>query len=207
MKIHLKNMRELGLAAFLGALLAGGLPIAHAEHTTGKKGIHGAMQKHGAHGSGTHMAQHGKSHSGGSKHGRHCKRHGKDHGGHKGKSHGRHHLFGDHWKKELTAEQKVQLDQLHVEFAKKKHTLKSGIKALEVQLAVLAVADEPQQEAVDTQINNLLTAKRQLIQAKHRYIAAQRTVLTPEQRVSFDMEVIHKAGTGTVKGKHGGGKH
>lgn len=207
MKIHLKNVRELGLALSLGTFLAAGLPSAHAENTTGQKGMHGAMQKHGAHRSGPHMAQHGKSHSGGCKQGGHGKRHGKGHGGHKGKSPGSHHLFGDHWKTTLTGEQKVQLDQLHLEYAKKKHTLKSGIHALEVQLAVLAVTDQPQQEAVDAQINNLLTAKRQLIQAKHDYLAAQRKVLTPEQRVSFDMEVIHKADPGTAKGKHGGGKH
>lgn len=50
-------------------------------------------------------------------------------------------------------------------------------------------------------------AKRQMLQAKYSYIAAQRKVLTPEQRVSFDMEVIHKADAGKAKGKHGGGKH
>lgn len=200
---HLKNMRELGLAVFLGALPAAGLPVAHAEGASGHGGKHGAMQKHGAHQSGKHMAQHGKSH-GGVKHGGH----GKGHGGkqHR-KGHGGHHLFGDHWKKTLAGEQKAQLDRLHLEFAKQKHTLKSGIQALKVQLAVMTVADQPQREAVDAQIDNLLLAEKQLMQAKYRYIAAQRKVLTPEQRVSFDMEVIHKAGSRKAKGKQGGGKH
>ncbi len=198
MKIHLNNARELGLAVCLGAFLTAGLPLAQAGDTTGHKGMHGAMQKHGAHHGGSHMAQHGKSHGGG-KHDGHGKRH--------GKSHGKHHLFGDHWKKTLTAEQKVQLDRLHLEFAKKKHTLMSGIRALKVQLAVMAVTDQPQQGAFDAHIDNLLTAKRQLMQARYGYITAQRTLLTPEQRVSFDMEVIHKADAGKAKGKHGGGKH
>ena len=101
----------------------------------------------------------------------------------------------------------MQLDRLHLEFAKKKHTLKSGIRALKVQLAVMAVTDQPQREAIDAQIDNLLNATRQLMQAKYSYIAAQRTLLTPEQRVSFDMEVIHKADAAKAKGKHGGGKH
>ena len=198
MKIHLNHTRDLSLAVCFGAFLMAGPPLAHAEDTTGHKGMHGAMQKHGGRHRGTHMAQHGKRHGGG-KHGGHGKHHGKGHGGH--------HLFGDHWKKTLTAEQKAQFDRLHLEFAKKKHGLMSGIRALKVQLAILVVTDRPQQEAIDAQIDNLLTAKRQLMQAKYGYIAAQRTLLTPEQRVSFDMEVIHKADSGKSKGKHGGGKH
>lgn len=207
MKIQLNNTRELGLAVCLCAFLTAGLPLAHAEDATGHKGMHGAMQKHGAHHGGTHMSQHAKS-QGGGKHGGHGKRHGKGHGAqqrHKG--HGGHHLYGDHWKQTLTAEQKTQLDRLHLEFAKKKHTLKSGIRALKVQLAVLVVTDQAQQEAIDAQINNLLTANRQLMQAKYGYIAAQRALLTPEQRVSFDMDVVHKADAGETKAKHGGGKH
>lgn len=197
MTTHLENLRGLGLAVLLGALLAAGSPLALAEGATGHKGMHGA------HHGGKHKAQHGKGHGAG-KHGGHGK-------GHGGKQHrkgrGGHHLFGEHWKKTLTAEQKVQLDRLHLEFAKNKHTLKSGIRALEVQLAVLAVADQPRQAAIDEQINNLLMAKRQLMQARYSYIVAQRLVLTPEQRVSFDMEVIHKADSGKSKGHHGGGKH
>jgi hypothetical protein len=72
--------------------------------------------------------------------------------------------------------------------------LKAGIKSLKVQLAVLAITDDVQPEIVEEQINSLLMAERQLIQAKYNYIAAQRRALTPNQRVSFDMEVLHKAG-------------
>ena len=200
---YLKNMRDLGLAVSLGALLAAGLPLAHAEGTGNHGGKHGPMHKHGGQHSGKHMVQHGKRH-GGAKHGGHHKGHG---GKQHRKGHDRQHLFGNHWKTTLTAEQKAHLDRLHLEFAKRKHTLKSGIQALKVQLAVMTVADQSQQEDADAQIDNLLMAKKQLMQAKYRYIAAQRKLLTPEQRVSFDMEVIHKADSGNAKGGHGGGKH
>lgn len=207
MSIHLKNMRELVFAVSLAVLLAAGLPLAHAEEASSQKGMHGGMQKHGTHHGGMHKGQQGKGHGGG-KHGGHGKRHGKGHGGqHHRKGHGRQHLFGDHWKKTLTAEQKVQLDLLHVEFAKKKHALKSAIHARKVQLAIMAIADQPQQEAIEAQINDLMMGERQLMQARYSYIAAQRKVLTPEQQVSFDMEIVHKADEGKAKGSHGGGKH
>jgi Spy/CpxP family protein refolding chaperone len=200
---YLKNLRELGLALSLGALLAAGLPAAHAEDASGHGGMHRAMQKHGAHLSGNPMAQRGKGHDGGKQGGR-CKGHG---GRQHRKGHGGRHLFSNHWKNTLTAEQQAQLDRLHLEFAKQKHALKSGIQALKVQLAVLTVADQPQQEAVDAHIDNMMMAKKRLMQAKFRYTTAQRAVLTSEQRVSFDMEVIHKADSRKAQEKHGGGKH
>lgn len=208
MNIRRNGMRELFSALVVAAVLAAGAALVHAEDAGAHKGTHGAMQ-HGAAEGGMHGGMHGKGRDGGDKsHGKcgmHGKKHGQGHGGKHGKGHDGQHLFGDHWKKTLSAEQKAQLDRLHLDFAKKKHVLKSGIDALKVQIAVLAIADQPQQEAINAQIDELLMAKRQLMQAKYAYIAAQRQVLTPEQRVSFDMEVIHKAdGKGKKKG-HGGG--
>jgi hypothetical protein len=206
MSVRLKNIRELGYALCLAALLAAGLPLAHAEDAVSQKGMHGAMQKHGGHHGSVQKGQHGKDHAS-KKHGGHGKSHGKGHSGqHHRKGHGRPHLFGDHWKKTLTAEQKAQLDRLHVDFAKKKHALTSAIHARKVQLAIMAIADQPQQEAMDAQINDLIVGERQLMQAKYAYIAAQRRVLTPEQQVSFDMEVVHKADEGKAERSHGGGK-
>jgi len=215
MNIHLNNKRELGLAVSLAALLVVGLSLVHAKDAIGHQGMRGAMHQHGTQHNAMHKGRHGKGHDGGGKYGGQGKGYGKDHAGHHGKGHaghhakghGGHHLFGDHWKKTLSAEQKVQLDWLHLEFAKKKHTLRSGIQALKVQLAAMAIADQPQAEAVEAQINELLMAKKQLMQAKYHYIAAQRKVLTQEQRVSFDMDVIHKADAGKAKGHHGGGHH
>lgn len=218
MPMHLKNLRQLPIAVPLAAFLAAGIPLAHGQDGTGQQAMHGAMQKHGGHHAGMQKhgghhggmqkGKHGKGHEGG-KHGGHGKRHGKGHGGqHHRKGHGGgQHIFGDHWKKNLTDEQQAELDQLHLEFAKKKHALKSAIHARKVQLAIMAIADQPQQEGIDAQINDLLVGQRKLMQAKYGYIAAQRAVLTPEQRISFDMEIVHKADEGKAKGGHGGGKH
>ena len=187
MKFRFTRMQDVSAAVTLAALLLCGYPIAQAENATGgHQGMHGGMQHRSMHRGGMQGGMHGAGkHQAGA--GMHGKKGGAGH-------HGRHHLFGDDWRKTLTEEQKVQLDQLHLEFAKNKHVLKAGIKSLKVQLAVLAISDDAQTEVIEAQINNLLMAKRQLIQAKYNYISAQRRVLTPDQRVSFDMEVLHKAG-------------
>jgi len=131
-----------------------------------------------------------------------CGKHGRGPGcRHRG--HGKRHLLGEHWKNSLTAEQKLELDKLHLAFAKQKAPLKAGMKALKVQLAVLSTADQFAPEALEAKINELVMAKREMLRAKASYIAAQRQVLTPEQRVSFDMGTVHKA----MHGKKGHGHH
>jgi Spy/CpxP family protein refolding chaperone len=130
----------------------------------------------------------------------HGRKHGKDHAGGHGKVHrGRHGegrarpLFDKGWTETLSAEQKAALDKLHVDYAKNKVQQRLKIEALKVQLTVLATADESQPEAAATKIDALLATKREMLLAKQAYIAEQRAVLTPEQRVSFDMTMIHQA--------------
>jgi Spy/CpxP family protein refolding chaperone len=207
MRHSLKKTRHPLSASLLAVVLAVGTSIAYAEPGQARQGMQAAMQHQG----GMHGGQHGKTHRGAGKQGA-CGMHGKTHGKKHGKKHGEHgkghHLLGGHWRQSLTDAQKVQLDRLHLEYAKKKLPLKSGMKALKMQLAVLATSDNPQPGTFDAQINELLMAKRQLMVAKYEYIAAQRRVLTPEQRLSFDMDVLHKAaGDDKKKRDHGGGHH
>jgi Spy/CpxP family protein refolding chaperone len=149
-----------------------------------------------------HGGEHGKGPSGGHQNrGGHGK-HGEDHG----KGHGGTHLFGPNWRKTLTPEQKTELDRLHVAFAKTKAPLTAGIQALKVRLAVLVTSEQPDPEAVNGLIEEILQAKREVMSAKYQYIVAQRGVLTPSQQLSFDMEAIHQAMEGKQE-RHGrGGK-
>lgn len=175
----------------------------HGEHGGGK-GMHGRKGMHGEHGGGKGM--HGRKgmrgeHGGGMRHGG-----GKGmHGGHGGAGgHGGPQLYGPSWKETLTDGQKAQLDALHRDYARTKAPLKAGIKALKVALAALATAPEPDTQAIEAKIDELLALKRDAMRAKYAYVAAQRQVLSEEQRVSFDMHSIHRAMHGKKGGGHGG---
>jgi Spy/CpxP family protein refolding chaperone len=190
------------LSALLVAFaFAGGLAFAQEVDAAPGSGMGDGMQGGGGHGKGM---QGGGMHSKGM-HGGGYGRHGKGEGKH-GMQHCRKHLFGDTWKKTLTAEQEARLDQLHVNFAKIKAPLKARTKALKIDLAILVTAPQPDKAVIDAKIAELLKLKGQMMGAKYGYIAAQRQVLTPQQQVSFDMDTIHKAMHGK-KGKqqHGGG--
>jgi hypothetical protein len=191
------NSRQSGIARclLLGVLLAGGQAIAQEQASAGgHQAMHhvpqmdaGTPGKKGCkhHGKGAHA---GKQHRAGK--------------GHPGTGKGAKRLYGEHWKHSLTAEQKAELDRLHLEYARTKAPLKAGVKAMKVRLAVLATSGSATQDDMNGPIMDLLLAKQEMVRAKYNYIAAQRNVLNPEQRVSFDMEVIHKAMHGS-KGGHG----
>lgn len=184
-------------ALILLAGLAAGIGIVQAEQHGGGHAMHESGKgMHGGHGGGKHGGgMHGGGKHGGCKGGA-CKHKGGMHGGSK---HGGPRLYGEDWRESLTDEQKAQLDRLHLTYARTKAPSKARMKALKVELSTLATAAEPSQKAIDAKIDELLQVKREAMRAKYAYIAGQRKVLTPEQQVSFDMHVIHKAMHGKKK--------
>jgi Spy/CpxP family protein refolding chaperone len=179
----IKNVTLLSALVLLAGLIAG-VDMVRADPQGGAYGMHGeyggSMHGGGMHADGMHESGH--------------------HGGCK---HGSSHLYGDDWRASLTDEQTSQLDRLHVAYAKAKAPRKARMQALKVELTVLATAASPDKEAINTNIDKLLEIKREAMRAKYAYLAAQRQVLTPDQQVSFDMQMIHKA----MHGKRGRGEH
>ncbi|MDJ0890184.1 MAG: periplasmic heavy metal sensor [Gammaproteobacteria bacterium] len=151
----------------------------HQRH--GSKGTHPGHQGHGCKRQG-----HGGHHGCGGKMGRHGGHHG--HAAHHGKK-----LFGPHWRTTLSPEQANELDRLRVEHAKRKMPLKAKAKAIKLELTALATADEPGTSTMDARIDELLAVKGEMLKHKYAHIAAMRKVLTPEQRVSFDMDVLKRS--------------
>jgi hypothetical protein len=193
---------------FVAVLLALGPSIAQSDRHGGEhgmqaddKGMHGGgmhSDDKGMHGGGKGMHGGGKGMHGGGMHGGGKGMHGQGHG-----KKGGHHLYGQHWRETLTDDQEDQLDRLHVAYAKNKAPRKAMMKALKVELTVLATATERDKEAINAGIEELLEIKAEALRAKYAYISAQRQVLTPKQQVSFDMDMIHKA----MHGKKGKGHH
>jgi hypothetical protein len=103
------------------------------------------------------------------------------------------HQFGPDWRETLSPEQEAQLDQLRANFAKSHGPLGARIKALQLDLAVLAIAPQPDNSVMDAKLAELMALERQLMGTEYAYIAAQRRLLTPPQQVSFDTVIIHDA--------------
>lgn len=163
----------LGLTGFLAA------NCAIADPSTQMQAMHGAQKtQHGMIGQRKH-----KSHRGHRMHGQRGNR-----------------LLSPHWRQTLTKDQQIQIDQMHLEFAKVKMTLKARINTLKVELALLCTADTPNPEAIENKIEEVLVVKRNMMRIHSEHIVNMRKVLNSEQRMSFDLDVLHRMGRG--KGKH-----
>jgi len=188
------NPVSYGFFVILAALTAGGALLA--TPATAEEGYGQGMRGGGMHGAGhPGLGMHAKGAHGGTYHGS---------GGH----HGRKGLLGPHWRSTLSEEQRAKLDAIHLAYVKAKAPLKAKAKLLKVELGLLATADSADTKAIDKKIGELLGVKRAKMRAKYDYVVATRAVLTSEQRVSYDMEVMKSAmqdrkGKGKGKG-HGG---
>ncbi len=119
------------------------------------------------------------------------------HGKHGKGAHGAgHHTakrLGPHWKETLSDEQRAKLDKLHLDFAREKLPLKANVRRTKVEIALLVTQDKQDKKAIEKQLDAMLQLKRQIKLKKYAYLAATRNILTAEQRVSFDMDVMHRA--------------
>ncbi len=117
----------------------------------------------------------------------------------------RHRLLGTHWKSTLSDDQRMALDRLHLAHAKAKMPLKARLRLLKMELSVLATTDENDSAAIHKKIDELLSMKREMMRQRYQHITATRKILNPDQRISFDMEIMksarNKGGPGR-KGHH-----
>jgi Spy/CpxP family protein refolding chaperone len=163
----------LGSALAAATAVVGSGPVAADTHGMGMQAHYAEHQGHGKHPG--HGACHGE---------------------------GKRRLLGPDWKITLSPEQQVALDRLHVAYAKAKMPLKAQAEVLKVELAALALEDEPDTGATGAKIDELLALKRVMMINKYEYVTAKRKVLTPEQRISFDMDVIKRSKHGRQGKRH-----
>ena len=118
------------------------------------------------------------------------------------KSHGKGVYQASCWTETLTEEQKAKRARMRLELKKVKYLIKAQIKVKKVELATLVTQDNPDQSAMEKKIDEILELKREKMRKKYAYKVALRNILTPEQRILFDMKMLKKA----YKGKSYGHK-
>ena len=137
----------------------------------------------------------------------HMKEHGQSgHSQHDEMSHGKAKHHASCWMESLSDEQKAKIAKLRLEYKKVKSLKKAEIRVKKLELATMVAHDPPDQDAINKKIDEILDLKREKMQKKYAFKIAMRSLLTPEQQVSFDMHMLKKAlhgkGHGQKKG-HG----
>jgi Spy/CpxP family protein refolding chaperone len=108
--------------------------------------------------------------------------------------HGMGHPFGSHWKETLTDEQKMQADQMHLALKKAISVPNAQLNVKKAELNKLMVHESPDIKTIHRKIDEILELKRKIMRKKYEHMVEMRGMLTPEQRVSFDMKLVEMAG-------------
>ena len=101
---------------------------------------------------------------------------------------GPHEGFGRWWnnpkiveKLKLTDDQRKAMDQIFQEHREKLVDLRGNVEKAEIEMEPLVRADQPNEQAVLTQIDKVAQARAELEKANARFLFALRAKLTPDQ--------------------------
>lgn len=172
-------MKKLKILFMIMALVLGLVTTLPAATEMGKKTEHGKST----------MGRHGMKYSKGYKTGHQ--------GGHEAK-----HIFGPHWRETLTDNQKKQADRMHLAVKKSLSVLDARLKLKKVELNNLAIKNDPETKAIHRKIDEVLELKREIMRTKYGHMLEMRGMLTPEQRVSFDMGLLLRDGLNKGHRRH-----
>lgn len=91
------------------------------------------------------------------------------------------------WKQTLTEDQKTKSDRMHLELKKAMSVLEAKVKLKEAELNGMVTKDRPDTNAIHGKITEIAELKKEMMTKKYDHILEMRSILTPEQRLSFDI--------------------
>lgn len=91
------------------------------------------------------------------------------------------------WKQTLTEEQKMKADKMHLELKKAMSILEAKMNLKEAELNNLVTQDNADTKAIHRAIDEVMELKKEMMIKKYDHMVEMRSILTPDQRVSFDL--------------------
>lgn len=101
-------------------------------------------------------------------------------------------VAGREWRSALTEEQKAEIDWISLRLFQKQQLLGAQIDVKEAELNQLIVDEDVTQDQWHTKLDELLQLKREYMMNKYQRLIEVRQVLTPQQRVSFDLDILSR---------------
>ncbi len=94
------------------------------------------------------------------------------------------------WLATLSDAQRAQMDRMHLVLKKSMNMIEARLKTREAELDNLVTQDNPDMKAVRSKIDEVMELKKEMMTKRYDHMAELRAILTPPQRVSFDMMVL-----------------
>ncbi len=114
--------------------------------------------------------------------------------GHQDKGHSGGHNFSGHWAASLGEAQKLKVDVMHLDLDRELVVLKAQEELVQKEINTLTARDGADAAAINAKIDELMAVKTKIMRARYAHILEMRAILTPAQRVSYDMDVLVRSG-------------
>jgi Spy/CpxP family protein refolding chaperone len=101
-------------------------------------------------------------------------------------------VAGRDWKVTLTEEQKAEIDWITLRLFPRQQLLKAQMDVKEAELNQLIVGDDVVEDQWQTKLDEFLQLKREYLANKYQRMIEVRQVLTPQQRVAYDLAVLSR---------------
>ncbi len=115
-------------------------------------------------------------------------------GSHDDSAHKSSHNFTDHWVKTLSGDQRTHVDMMHLALDRELVILKAQEELAQKQVNTLVARDNAPGKMINTKLDELMGIKKQILSARYNHILEMRAILTPAQRISYDMETLGFSG-------------
>jgi Spy/CpxP family protein refolding chaperone len=122
------------------------------------------------------------------------------HGEHPAGMHGDWHGHGfsgychdNRWQDSLTDSQQKDVQKARLGYLKKKDLIKAKLKQAKVEFATLLTQDSPSNSAINKKVDDISKLYSEKMRAKADYKIQIRKILTADQRVKFDTELMKHA--------------
>ena len=93
----------------------------------------------------------------------------------------------------LTDSQQKDVQKARLGYLKKKDLIKAKLKQAKVEFATLLTQDSPSNSAINKKVDDISKLYSEKMRAKADYKIQIRKILTADQRVKFDMELMKHA--------------
>lgn len=101
-------------------------------------------------------------------------------------------VAGRDWRDSLTDEQKAEIDWITLRLSQRQQLLEAQMEVKEAELNQLLVGDDVVQDQWHAKLDELLQLRREYLTNKYQRVTEVRQVLTPQQRVSFDLDILSR---------------
>jgi Spy/CpxP family protein refolding chaperone len=101
-------------------------------------------------------------------------------------------MTGRDWKSTLTEEQKAEIDWITLRLMQRQQLLMAQMEVREAELNQLVAGEDIVQDQWQAKLDELLQLKREYLANQYQRMIEVRQVLTPQQRVAFDLAILSR---------------